>query len=91
VKAPVLTVGDSAVFESAARAFHDGGVILYPTDTVYGIGGDPSEFDVVRRIHHIKGSSEGKPLLLLTDESHWRRRCPSRFFFPPAVMLPSTL
>ena len=32
-----------------------GGVVVYPTDTVYGLGGDPFDINVVNRITHLKG------------------------------------
>lgn len=42
-----------------------GGVILYPTDTVWGIGCDPRDSSAVRRIFEIKQRAESKALILL--------------------------
>ena len=42
-----------------------GGVIVFPTDTVYGIGCDPYNDNSVERIFRIKGRDEGKPLPVL--------------------------
>ena len=52
-----------------------GGILLYPTATVYGLGGDATHPTLPDRIRHLKGSPPGKPLLALTDEwdrvLHW--------------------
>jgi L-threonylcarbamoyladenylate synthase len=43
-----------------------GGVVIYPTDTIYGIGCDPYNDLAVKRIFKIKGRDEKKPLPILT-------------------------
>lgn len=43
----------------------DGGVIVFPTDTVYGIGCDPYCMHAVDRIYGIKGRDTSKPLPVL--------------------------
>jgi len=44
------------------------GVFIYPTDTVYGIGGDATSKEVVAKIHRIKGSSADKPLSVMVSD-----------------------
>src|ERR671914_455537 len=51
---------------SCALVVTDGGVIVYPTDTIYGIGCDPYNDLAVKRIFTIKARSEKKPLPILT-------------------------
>ncbi|MBM2826891.1 MAG: threonylcarbamoyl-AMP synthase [Dehalococcoidia bacterium] len=52
----------------AAEVIIRGGVVAFPTDTVYGIGAYISSASAVERIYTIKGRAEGKPLqLLLAD------------------------
>ncbi len=46
---------------------HSGGIFVYPTDTVYGIGGKADSSDVVRRINAIKGSDPSKPLSVMVS------------------------
>lgn len=57
--------------ELAAQRVAGGGVVLLPTETVYGLSGDARRPDVAARIHQIKGSDPMKPLLALTDS--WAR------------------
>ncbi len=44
-----------------------GGVILYPTETVYGLGCDPMNADAVHYINQLKQREAGKGLILLAD------------------------
>lgn len=44
-----------------------GGIILYPTDTIWGLGCDPSNESAVKRIFEIKAREENKSLIILTD------------------------
>ena len=44
-----------------------GGVILYPTDTVWGIGCDATNADAVRRVYKIKQRDDSKALICLVD------------------------
>ena len=47
----------------------EGGVILYPTDTVWGIGCDATNEDAVRRVYEIKQRQDSKAMLVLVDSS----------------------
>jgi len=44
-----------------------GGVVVYPTETLWGIGGDARRLDVVERVARIKGISGGRPFPVLVD------------------------
>ncbi len=46
-----------------------GGVILYPTDTIWGIGCDATNPEAVRRVYEIKRRAESKALLVLVDSA----------------------
>ena len=57
---------DSApVIQEAVKVLREGGVILYPTDTVWGIGCDATNEKAVARVFEIKRRSEAKSLVLL--------------------------
>ncbi|HFS67570.1 MAG TPA: threonylcarbamoyl-AMP synthase [Flavobacteriia bacterium] len=46
---------------------NQGGVILYPTDTIWGIGGDATNTKVIDKIFKIKERDPNKSLLILVD------------------------
>jgi len=58
---------DEGVLRIAAAAIREGGVIVYPTDTVYGIGADGLNAAAVGRIPAIKHRAENKPILVIVD------------------------
>ena len=44
-----------------------GGIILYPTDTIWGLGCDATNFDAVQKIYRIKERPDKKSMLVLMD------------------------
>ena len=48
---------------------NEGGVILYPTDTIWGIGCDATNEEAVRRVYEIKQRSDSKAMLVLVDSA----------------------
>lgn len=50
---------------TAVATLRKGGVILYPTDTIWGLGCDATNPDAVRRIYEIKKRSDSKALITL--------------------------
>lgn len=51
----------------ACDVLYKGGVILYPTDTVWGIGCDATNEEAVRRVYDIKRRVDSKAMLVLVD------------------------
>ena len=49
----------------AIESIKNGGVVIFPTDTVYGIGCDPYNEDAVERIYQLKNRDSTKPLPIL--------------------------
>ena len=49
----------------AAQLIRSGGVIAFPTDTVYGLGAAADDEVATRRVFHIKGRPVGMPLILM--------------------------
>jgi L-threonylcarbamoyladenylate synthase len=57
--------------KNALDILKKGGVILYPTDTIWGIGCDSTNTKAVERIYKIKKRDDSKSMLILIDET-WR-------------------
>jgi len=55
--------------KNAVDCLRKGGVILYPTDTIWGIGCDASNPDAVRRVYEIKQRDDSKALICLVDSA----------------------
>lgn len=55
-------VGVEAAVARAAEILRYGGVILYPTDTLYGLGADAFSDAAVAKVKQIKGRDEKKPI-----------------------------
>ena len=51
----------------ACEVLNRGGVILYPTDTIWGIGCDATNPSAVKRVYEIKRRADNKALIVLTD------------------------
>ncbi len=49
----------------AANSIKNGGLIAYPTETVYGLGADPHNDEAVQKIFIAKGRAEDKGIILL--------------------------
>ena len=51
----------------AVEVMRGGGVVLYPTDTVWGIGCDATNGEAVQRVYKIKQRAESKAMIVLVD------------------------
>lgn len=63
--------GDPKGIEKAGRIILRGGVVAFPTETFYGLGGDAFNEEALKKIFQIKGREENKPLLLLIADPSW--------------------
>jgi L-threonylcarbamoyladenylate synthase len=54
-----------AVARHAAEVIRNGGLVVYPTDTVYGLGCAPDNNGAVRRIYEVKGRPDEKAIIWL--------------------------
>jgi L-threonylcarbamoyladenylate synthase len=55
------------IIRETCAVLERGGVVLYPTDTVWGLGCDATNSAAVRRIYELKRRAEAKAMLVLTD------------------------
>ena len=58
-----MDVTETAEIERAARALRDGGLVILPTETVYGLAGDASNPEAVAAIFEAKGRPRFNPLI----------------------------
>jgi L-threonylcarbamoyladenylate synthase len=49
-------------FELVHLALEDGKLVVFPTETLYGLGGDPENRNAIERIYHLKGRPRDDPL-----------------------------
>ena len=53
--------------QNAYQVIQNGGIILYPTDTVWGIGCDATNFEAVKKIYTLKKREESKSMIVLMN------------------------
>lgn len=68
-----MEVNDNIAWSSddlqrAIEVLHQGGVILYPTDTIWGIGCDATNAEAVEQVYRIKERPSGKSMLILVAD-----------------------
>ena len=52
---------------NAFKVLQDGGIILYPTDTIWGIGCDATNTEAIKKIFRLKQRDEAKSMVILVD------------------------
>lgn len=66
-----MVIGDQKLMKEdlnqALRVLKEGGVILYPTDTIWGLGCDATREDAVEKIFRIKKRTESRSLIVLVN------------------------
>ena len=59
---------------AAVQTLRRGGIILYPTDTIWGIGCDAANEEAVRRIFQLKQREDSKAMICLVDSANRMQR-----------------
>ena len=59
-----LWPADDAALAEAARTLREGGIVAFPTETVYGLGADARNPEAVRRVFEAKGRPSDNPLIV---------------------------
>jgi L-threonylcarbamoyladenylate synthase len=62
LKTPILPAGEAAV-AAAARSLAEGGLVAFPTETVYGLGADAANATAIARLYQAKGRPAFNPLI----------------------------
>ncbi len=65
---------DEADLKEAVRVLKEGGLILYPTDTVWGIGCDARNPQAVEKIYRLKERADSKSMLVLVSSEGMLQR-----------------
>lgn len=83
--------------DAAASAVRDGDLVVYPTETVYGLGGDALDPDAVGRVFAAKGRDRDDPISLAVPDvetaleyvtvTDWERRFMDRFLPGPVTVV----
>ena len=60
---------DREDLQEALRVLREGGIIVYPTDTVWGIGCDATNAEAVAKIYALKQREDSKSMLILLDSA----------------------
>ncbi|MCW8934970.1 MAG: L-threonylcarbamoyladenylate synthase [Gammaproteobacteria bacterium] len=61
-------MSENSQIEQAAKIIKDGGVISYPTESVFGLGCDPLNESAVKRILHLKNRAVDKGLIIVAGD-----------------------
>lgn len=59
---------------NSLRALNDGGIILYPTDTIWGIGCDATNANAIKNIYALKNREETKSMIILVADENMIRQ-----------------
>jgi len=61
--------------DTASKYIKEGGVILCPTDTIYGLSCDAKDLDAIERIREIKGRDQSKSFIVLVNSDRLFNQC----------------
>jgi L-threonylcarbamoyladenylate synthase len=68
--------------DAAARRLAEGGLVAFPTETVYGLGGDAENPEAIARIYAAKGRPANHPVIVHVapeaDLAYWAREIPAQ-------------
>ena len=94
---PVFSECTVSAIHHAAQALKAGHLVAFPTETVYGLGGDARNPDAIRRIYEVKGRPSDHPLIIhissISMLEKWARDIPeyaislARNFWPGPLTL----
>lgn len=83
----ILPINQSQALSMAADIIRSGGVIAFPTDTVYGIGASAIDTDAIEKLYLVKGRSQDKAIpILLADMEELAQITPTPGGIVQAIM-----
>lgn len=94
LKTKLITNPTRADFSIAAGIIREGGLVAFPTETVYGLGGNALLSDAAKKIYAAKGRPSDNPLIIhLADAADAERYCETNplFYRLAAAFMPGPL
>jgi len=79
----IFTINDSDIFRNTAEVLKKGGIIIYPTETLYGIGAFATDTNAINEIFNVKERTRGKPFILLVKDFEMMEK----YFIVPEIVL----
>ena len=64
----IITINDNNIYRNTSEVLKKGGVIIYPTETLYGIGSYATDTNAINEIFKVKERARGKPFILLVRD-----------------------
>ncbi|MBI2822324.1 MAG: threonylcarbamoyl-AMP synthase [Acidobacteria bacterium] len=87
--------GRGEALAQAVKVIRSGGIVLYPTDTVYGLGCDPFCDTAVRRLSELKQRRNRRPYLVLVESAgsvaELAGSIPESFYFLSGLLWPGPI
>ena len=65
MNADLLAWNDDNALDHASKVILSGGIIVYPTDTVYGFGVDATNSKAIKKLNEIKGRSQAYSIIVI--------------------------
>jgi len=59
---------DKKIIKEAVKIIKNGGLVIYPTETCYGLGGKATDIKVINKIYKIKKRSRAKPIPIIVSD-----------------------
>ena len=63
----IIATAEKENIETAGKILRSGGIVAFPTDTVYGLGAVCTDENAIQKLFDAKGRDEGKPISILVD------------------------
>ena len=74
----LMQENDDGALETAIQIIRSGGIVAFPTDTVYGIGANAFDLAAIAKLYNVKNRDANKPIaILLADVSQLTLVCSS--------------
>ena len=74
MKTVIIKAKDKNAISTAVRVLKKGGIIVYPTETSYGIGADATSSKAIRKIFRIKTRDKGKQISIIVSSLNMAKR-----------------